>query len=119
MLIAGVESEKDSEIEGLRERNRQLALTLRDSQGDLEGAERRNAVQMDKLREASDALSHATDELNDLRRKTREREAYIRQLQVGYCRGGHSFKFIYYPIRCAGKCTKQRKAKLSARFALG
>ena len=36
----------------------------------------------DKFKEANDALTTASDELQELRRKTREREAYIRQLQV-------------------------------------
>merc|ERR1712176_506066 len=61
--------------------NRQLALNLRDSQADLEGSERKNSILTDKFKEANDALSTATDELQELRRKTREREAYIRQLQ--------------------------------------
>ncbi|KAL5250504.1 hypothetical protein ACHWQZ_G016293 [Mnemiopsis leidyi] len=80
--LIGEESEKENELENLRERNRQLALNLRDSQADLEGAERKNSILTDKFKEANDALSTATDELQELRRKTREREAYIRQLQV-------------------------------------
>ena len=42
--FSGEESEKENEIEALRERNRQLALNLRDSQADLEGSERKNAI---------------------------------------------------------------------------
>ena len=38
----GDESEKENEIEALRERNRQIALNLRDSQEELEGADRKN-----------------------------------------------------------------------------
>ena len=44
ILLSGEESEKENELESLRERNRQLALNLRDSQADLEGAERKNSI---------------------------------------------------------------------------
>ena len=42
--LSGEESEKENELENLRERNRQLALNLRDSQADLEGSERKNSI---------------------------------------------------------------------------
>ena len=44
MTGIGDESEKDNEMEGLRDRNRQLALNLRDSQEELEGADRKNNI---------------------------------------------------------------------------
>lgn len=79
--IIGNESEKDNEIEALRERNRQMALNLRDTKSELETEERKNATLTDKFNDSDNARKDAVDELGELRRKTREREAYIRQLQ--------------------------------------